>query len=72
VFFLFDGAAVRNHKDPVREVEDETGIEVIGIGVGDGCTQVPITYRHHPTVEKTERLPRALGELLLDETTGDR
>ncbi len=67
IIFLSDGAAVANHKNEVKKVEEETDIKVIGIGIGDGCQQVPDTYQHHMTVARTELLPKKLGELLMDE-----
>ncbi|MEQ9503849.1 MAG: VWA domain-containing protein, partial [Deltaproteobacteria bacterium] len=71
VIFLSDGAAVANHNQAVRNVAQETDIKIIGIGIGAGCQQVPTTYEHSMVVENTEKLPRMLGDLLMDEIMGN-
>ena len=39
---------------------EKQGIEIIGFGIGAGCSSVPNYYRNHVLVQKVEELPEAL------------
>ena len=50
VLFLTDGGAVDDCKAYVEKTERETGVKVIGIGIGAGCGEVPHIYVNHVVV----------------------
>ncbi len=64
VLFLTDGGAACNTRACVEEIEANSGIKVIGIGIGAGCGEVSHIYPNHVVVPAVTDLPDCLGELL--------
>ena len=64
VLFLTDGGAVNDCKACVEQTERETGIRIIGIGIGAGCGKVPHIYRDHVVVPTIENLPLKMADVL--------
>ena len=66
ILMLTDGGAEGDCERCVRTLEADTGIRVIGIGIGAGCGQVASIYPKSVVVPNVSELPRFIGNVLME------